>query len=135
VGGTLAGNALSLAAVRATLAEVLTDAAFDRMIALATHYTEGVERVIDAHDLPWSITQLGARAEFRFTRPAPRNGTESERATDAALDDYFHVFLVNRDVLLTPFHNMALMCPATTPNDVDLALDAFAAAVQALVAS
>jgi glutamate-1-semialdehyde 2,1-aminomutase len=134
VGGTLAGNALSLAAVRATLGEVLTDTAFDSMIELATRYTEGVQRIIEQHDLPWSVTQLGARAEFRFRRPAPRTGTESARATDAELDDYFHVYLVNRGVLLTPFHNMALMCPATTAADVDLGVELFAAATAALVA-
>jgi glutamate-1-semialdehyde 2,1-aminomutase len=132
VGGTLAGNALSLAAVRATLAEVLTDAAFDGMIALATHYTSGVQQVIDTYDLPWCVTQLGARAEYRFAKPPPRTGTESHRVTDADLDDFFHLFLVNRDVLLTPFHNMALMCPATTTGDVDTLVEVFEAAVQTL---
>jgi glutamate-1-semialdehyde 2,1-aminomutase len=134
VGGTLAGNALCLAAARATLEQVLTDGAFKAMIRLATRYTDGVERIIATHDLPWSVTQLGARAEYRFTRPAPRDGTESEAATDADLEDYLHLFLVNRGVLLTPFHNMALMCPATTEADVDLHLDVLAGAVKPLSA-
>jgi glutamate-1-semialdehyde 2,1-aminomutase len=133
VGGTLAGNALSMAAVRATLTEVLTDEAYAHMVARATRYTEGVRGTIDAYDLPWSVTQLGARAEFRFARPAPRTGTESARATDADLDDFFHVFLVNRGVLLTPFHNMALMCPATSDADVEAGIERFAEAVAALV--
>ena len=133
IGGTLAGNALSLAAVRATLAEVLTDDAFAAMISMATRYAAGVQRVIDRYERPWSVTQLGARAEIRFVHPAPRTGTESYRATDAALDDFLHVFLANRDVLLTPFHNMALMCPATTERDVDTLLDVFEAAVRLLV--
>jgi glutamate-1-semialdehyde 2,1-aminomutase len=105
------------------------------MIDLATRYTAGVQSVIDEHDLPWSVTQLGARAEYRFTKPAPRNGTASWRATDDDLDDYLHLFLVNRGVLLTPFHNMALMCPVTTAGDVDVILDVLAAAVRTLVAA
>jgi glutamate-1-semialdehyde 2,1-aminomutase len=134
IGGTLAGNALSLAAARATLLEVLTDDAFVAMIDLATRYTDGVQRVIDRHDLPWSVTQLGARAEYRFTRPAPRSGSASHAAGDDELDDYLHAFLVNRGILLTPFHNMALTCPATTAADVDTHLEVFAAAVAALLA-
>ncbi|GAA3805072.1 aspartate aminotransferase family protein [Sphaerisporangium flaviroseum] len=133
VGGTLAGNALSVAAMRATLEHVLTDEAFTGMIALATRFTKGVQGVIDEHALPWSITQLGARAEYRFADPPPRNGGESNAAGDPELDDYLHVYLANRGVLLTPFHNMALMCPATTEADVDRHHEVFAAAVSELV--
>jgi glutamate-1-semialdehyde 2,1-aminomutase len=129
VGGTLAGNALSLAAARATLEHVLTDEAFAAMTELATRYTAGVERIIADHRLAWSVVQLGARSEYRFARPAPRNGTESHAATDTELEDYLHVYLVNRGILLTPFHNMALMCPATTQDDVDTHLDVLGDAV------
>jgi len=122
VGGTLAGNALSLAAARATLEQVLTDEAFEGMIALATRYDQGVQRIIADHGLPWSTSQLGARSEYRFASPAPRNGTESQASEDTDLEDYLHLYLVNRGILLTPFHNMALMCPATTEADVDLHL-------------
>lgn len=134
VGGTLAGNVLSTAAMRATLEEVLTDAAFEHMIALATRFTEGVETTLVAYDVPWSISQLGARAEYRFARPAPRTGTESAHAEDADLDEYLHLFMANRGVLMTPFHNMALMCPTTTATDVDLHTALFAEAVRRLVA-
>jgi glutamate-1-semialdehyde 2,1-aminomutase len=133
VGGTLAGNALSVAATRATLEHVLTDDAFAGMTALASRFTAGVQEVIDGHHLPWSINQLGARAEYRFTSPAPRNGTESHQAHDSDLDDYVHVYLANRGILLTPFHNMALMCPDTTGADVDLHQQVFAAAVRDLL--
>jgi glutamate-1-semialdehyde 2,1-aminomutase len=102
------------------------------MTERASRYTSGVQRIIDANDLPWSISQLGARAEYRFARPAPRNGTEAHRAGDPELEDYLHLFLVNRGILLTPFHNMALMCPATTDADVDVHLDVLTAAVEAL---
>lgn len=134
VGGTLAGNALSVAATRATLEHVLTDSAFAGMTALATRLTDAVTTVIEAHDLPWSISQLGARAEYRFARPAPRDGTSSARASDGELEDYLHLYLANRGVLLTPFHNMALMSPATTAADVDHHTEVFTAAVAELLA-
>jgi len=132
VGGTLAGNALSLAATRATLEHVLTDEAFEGMTARATRFTQGVQEAIDAHGLPWSITQLGARAEYRFASPPPRTGSESAEAGDRDLEDYLHIYLANRGVLITPFHNMALMCPATTDGDVDRHTEVFAAALAEL---
>ncbi len=135
VGGTLAGNALSLAAARATLEHVLTDAAFAGMIELATGYADGVRALFDKHDLPWTVTQLGARAEYRFLPAPARNGTEAHEATDLELDDYLHAYLVNRGVLLTPFHDMALMSPATTHDQVVLHLDVLGAAVAELVGS
>ena len=119
VGGTLAGNALSVDAMRATLESVLTDPAFEGMIARATRFTEGVQRTIDDTGVPWSIVQLGARAEYRFTTPAPTSGGASAGASDEDLEDYLHVYLANRGVLLTPFHNMALMSPQTTAEDVE----------------
>jgi glutamate-1-semialdehyde 2,1-aminomutase len=133
VGGTLAGNALSTAAMRATLSEVLTAAAFEHMIALSTRYTDAIRAVIAEHRLPWTITQLGARAEFRFATPAPVDGNSSAAAADPLLDEYFHLYLANRGVLLTPFHNMALICPTTTPADVELHISLFEAAVRELV--
>jgi glutamate-1-semialdehyde 2,1-aminomutase len=129
VGGTLAGNALSTAAMRATLGEVLTDAKFEHMIDLATRFREGVEGVLAQHDVPWSIEQLGARAEYRFCSPAPRTGSESAAAHDDDIEEYLHLYLSNRGVLITPFHNMALMCPATTAADVDLHTELFGQAV------
>jgi glutamate-1-semialdehyde 2,1-aminomutase len=133
VGGTLAGNALSTAAMRATLGEVLTDTNFEHMIALATRFREGVEGVLEKYDVPWSVEQLGARAEYRFCSPAPRTGSESAAAHDDEIEEYLHLYLSNRGVLITPFHNMALMCPATTAADVDLHTEVFGEAVAALV--
>ncbi|MCB0900937.1 MAG: aminotransferase class III-fold pyridoxal phosphate-dependent enzyme [Actinobacteria bacterium] len=133
VGGTLAGNVLSTAAMRATLGDVLTQANFDHMIALATRFREGVEAVLDAHDVDWSIAQLGARAEYRFCRPAPRTGTESAAAHDDEIEEFLHLYLSNRGVLITPFHNMALMCPETTETDVDLHSRLFGEAVAHIV--
>ena len=133
VGGTLAGNALSLAAMRATLGEVLVPDAFTHMIDLATAFREGVEKVLADTRVPWSVAQLGARVEYRFVSPAPRNGTESAAAHDDALEEYLHLFMSNRGVLMTPFHNMALMCPATKRTDIDLHTELFAKAVSQIL--
>ncbi len=118
VGGTLAGNALSLAAMRAVLGEVLTDEVFGPMEQLATQFAEGVRAAVAERGLKWSVTQLGARCEYRFQAPAPRNGGESVASADGDLEDYLHLFGLNRGVMITPFHNMALMCPATTSDHV-----------------
>ncbi|WP_405918030.1 transaminase [Streptomyces sp. NBC_00728] len=133
VGGTLAGNALSTAATRATLEHVLTDAAFDTMTKLSERFEAGVRAGIDTWGLPWSVSRLGARTEYRFADPAPRTGTESAAAADTELEDFLHLYLANRGILLTPFHNMALMCPSTTEEDVDRHTDVFAAALAELV--
>jgi len=129
VGGTLAANALSLAAMRATLAEVLTEEAFARMIPLAERWTEGVEAGIAEAALPWHVTRLGCRAEYLFGPNRPRNGTEAHDAGDFALERYMHLYALNRGILLTPFHSMALMSPATTEADVDRHTQVFREAV------
>jgi glutamate-1-semialdehyde 2,1-aminomutase len=135
VGGTLAGNALSIDAARATLSEVLTEAAFEAMIERADRYTAGVREVIERAGVAWSVVQLGARSEYRFASPAPSTGSASAAAGDGTLEDYLHTYLANRGVLITPFHNMALMSPVTTDADVDRHTAAFAAAVAELVDS
>jgi glutamate-1-semialdehyde 2,1-aminomutase len=132
VGGTLAGNPLSMAAARATLEQVLTPENFDAMIALATEFTDGVQALFDKYELDWSINQLGARAEYRFAKPYPKNGTDAYHSADAELEDFLHLYLANRGVLLTPFHNMALMCPTTTRADVDRHNEVFEAAIAEL---
>lgn len=119
VGGTLAGNVLSMAAMRATLAEVLTEEAFTRMISLCDVFYKGVCDTLRKYNVPWSVEQLGARCEYRFCFPAPVSGTESAEAHDGDLDEYFHLYMSNRGILMTPFHNMALMCPATKLEDVE----------------
>ncbi|OFW70872.1 MAG: aminotransferase [Actinobacteria bacterium RBG_16_68_12] len=129
IGGTLAANALSLAAMRATLAEVLTEEAFARMIPLAERWTEGVEAGIAEAGLPWHVSRLGCRAEYLFGPDRPRNGTEAHDAGDFALERYMHLYALNRGILLTPFHSMALMSPATTEADVDRHTEVFREAV------
>ncbi len=119
IGGTLAGNALSLAAMRATLTEVLTAANFAKMIALGNRWCDGVDAAIKEFKLPWHVNRLGARGEYLFQGDAPRTGGEAARAGDFALEQYIHLRLLNDGFLLTPFHNMALMSPYTTEKDID----------------
>jgi len=120
IGGTVAANVLSLAAMRATLSEVLTEAAFEHMIELGKRFEAGVADAIERHDLPWHVTRLGCRVEYLFRPDRPRTGSEAAAGGDAELDRLIHLFALNRGILLTPFHNMALMSPATTEADVDL---------------
>jgi glutamate-1-semialdehyde 2,1-aminomutase len=132
VGGTLAGNPLSVAAMRATLGEVLTDNVWRHTTALADRFGDAVQKVIDGYELPWSVSRLGARVEYRFCNPAPRTGGASAAAQDDDLEDFLHTYLANRGVLMTPFHNMALMCPATSDADVDRHTEVFDSAVREL---
>jgi glutamate-1-semialdehyde aminotransferase len=134
VGGTLAGNALSLAAIRATLGEVLTAEAYPEMIQRATEWTEGVHSAIEEFDVPWQVTQLGTRAEYSFLPHAPKDGAEAAGADDFELQQYLHLHALNRGILLTPFHNMALMSPATTAADVAAHTAHFREAVASLFA-
>ncbi len=117
-GGTLAGNAVTVAAMRAVLEGVLTDAAFARMIALAELLAAGVRSLIAAAGLPWHVTQIGARVEYMFSPDPPRNGSEARASRESDLEALLHLYFMNRGVLLTPFHNMVLLCPASTPEDV-----------------
>jgi glutamate-1-semialdehyde 2,1-aminomutase len=125
IGGTVAANVLSLAATRATLAEVLTDEAFERMIALGERFEAGVAGVIERHGLTWHVTRLGCRVEYLFRPERPRTGSEVAAGGDPLLDRLIHLYALNRGILLTPFHNMALMSPATTEADVDLHTEVF----------
>jgi len=119
IGGTLAGNALSLAAMRVTLGEVMTDAAFVQMIVLGERFEQGVRGVIESRELPWHVVRLGCRVEYLFRPDRARNGTEAAAGQDDEIDAFIHLYLLNRGILMTPFHNMALMSPATTTADVD----------------
>ena len=132
VGGTLAGNALSMAAIRATLTEVLTEEAFERMEQLCTIWTNDVQEIIDEFNIPWQVSQLGCRAEYSFRATAPRTGKEAADADDFELQQYLHLHAINRGVLMTPFHNMALISPATTLEDVKRHTEHFRDAAKAL---
>ena len=125
VGGTLAANALSLAAMRATITKVLTEENFEKMIKLGTRWADGVEKVIEKYKLPWSVNRLGARAEYMFSAKSPTTGREAADAGDFELEQYIHLRMLNDGFLITPFHNMALISPDTTAADVDSHTQAF----------
>ncbi len=133
IGGTLAGNALSLAAMRATLGQVLTDAAFERMIELGERLERGVQEVIASRGLPWHVVRLGCRVEYLFRPDVARSGAEAAAGQDEELDPFIHLYMLNRGVLITPFHNMALMSPATTAADVDRHTELFGQAADELI--
>ena len=132
VGGTLAGNAVSLAGIVATLGAVLTAEVYPQMIERATEWTEGVQQAIDEFGMPWQVTQLGARSEYSFRSSAPANGAEAAEADDFELQQFLHLHALNRGILMTPFHNMALMCPVTTSADVERHTTAFREALASL---
>jgi glutamate-1-semialdehyde 2,1-aminomutase len=134
IGGTLAGNALSIAAMKATLQKVLNKEAFDRMIPLAQRWTTGVHKAITEFGIPWNVTRLGCRAEYLFSPSEPRNGSEAHDAMDFELERFMHLYAMNRGILLTPFHNMALMSPVTEADDVDRHSKVFREAVKELFA-
>lgn len=132
VGGTLAGNALSLVGMRATLGEVLTPESYPGMIDQATRWTQGVSQALEDWNVPWQVTQLGTRAEYSFLPHAPHDGGEAAHADDFELQQYLHLHALNRGILMTPFHNMALMSPATSSQDVDAHTAHFREAVESL---
>jgi glutamate-1-semialdehyde 2,1-aminomutase len=133
IGGTLAGNALSLAAMRATLTKVLTKEAFDHMIPMAERWTAGVEKAIAEFAVPFHVTRLGCRAEYLFSSQPPKNGSQAHHAMDFELERFMHLYAMNRGILLTPFHNMALMSPQTGPSDIDQHTRVFHECVRELV--
>jgi glutamate-1-semialdehyde 2,1-aminomutase len=132
IGGTLSGNALSIAAMKATLQNVLTDDFYSKAIKLQEQFTAGVEGVIKEFKLPWIVKRLGNRSEYWFRPTPPKNGGEAHAAIDPELDRYMHLYALNRGILMTPFHNMALISPETTRQDVEHHTKVFRDAVGSL---
>ena len=132
VGTTLTANMLSMAAMRANLGEVMTDQAYAQMFALADQLAAGLRAVIARRQLPWCVTQVGARTEFQFISHAPKNGSEAELILDSELEQIIHLFLLNRGILITPFHNMMLVCPQTRGEDIAAFLQIFDECLQQL---
>ena len=125
VGTTLSANMFAMAAMRATLEQVMTEQAYEKMFALADRLAAGLRGAIARHGLPWCVTQIGARTEFQFSPQPPRNGSEAAAGLDGALEQIIHLYLLNRGLLITPFHNMLLVCPQTSAEDVARLLAAF----------
>ena len=126
IGGTLAGNALTVATMRAVLEEVLTPANYQHMIGLASKLADDARAIIDANRLPWHVTQVGARAEIMFMPSPPKSGADVIAGRRANLETLLHAFYMNEGILVTPFHTMFLICPATEAVDVARHAEVFA---------
>jgi glutamate-1-semialdehyde 2,1-aminomutase len=135
IGTTLTGNMLAMAAMRAALLEVITPAVYAHMLPLAEQLAQGIRALVAQHKLPWCVTQVGARVEFQFTATPPRNGTEADAILDGELEHLIHLGLLNRDVMITPFHNMMLVCPQTSVADVQRLLSALSDVLGEIVAA
>ncbi|WP_303699466.1 aspartate aminotransferase family protein [Pseudomonas aeruginosa] len=134
MGTTLSGNALAMHCLRANLEEVASDAAYAHMLALAERLAEGLRGLFARLRLPWSVTQLGARCEFQFCAHPPKNGVEAEAAFHDSLEQALHLYLINRGILITPFHNMMLCAPQTTEEDVERLLRILGEGLEELLA-
>ncbi len=118
IGTTLSGNMMTLATIHATLTEVATESAYQHMLALASLLEQQLTASIKSHNLAWNISRMGARLELQFCATPPSNAAEAREAQNVTLESAIHLYLLNRGVLLTPFHNMMLMSPATTQTDI-----------------
>jgi len=119
MGTTLSGNALAMAAMRVNLEQVMTEAAYDHMLPLSRKLADGIAREIAKRGLPWHVSNVGARAEFVCGPTPPRNGAEAARSMHGELELAVHLYLLNRGVVIAPFHNMTLVCPQTREDDVE----------------
>jgi len=133
IGGTVAGSVFSAVAIRTTLREVLTDDVFPGMISAANKWAEGVEEVLKRRGVDWSVTRLGARAEYHFTPSPPQNGGAAAAAVDHELERYLHLHALNRGIVMTPFHNMALFSPVTPTDAAERHSYAFDEAIATLI--
>lgn len=134
IGTTLTASALAASAIKATLETVLTEKAYSSMIAMAKRFEEGILSVIEEKQLPWSVIRLGSRLEYLFTQDLPKNGEEAYNAFhDNELHTYMHLAMMNEGIMITPFHNMALMCPQTAEEDVDKHTEVFRKIVERII--
>lgn len=125
IGTTLAGNALTLAALDAALTHLHTESSYRHMLALAASLEQGLLQRIGVAGRPWTVTRLGARMELQFMAHTPRHAQDVRDHAQSELEALTHLFMLNRGVLLTPFHSMMLVSPATSAADVDQLLAVF----------
>jgi glutamate-1-semialdehyde 2,1-aminomutase len=98
LGGTMFANAVSMAACRASLAEVMTATAYERATSLAGKLADGLKAIIERNELEWSVCQLGTRVWRCYARQLPRNAAEVRNCDIPALRDLQRVYLVNRGI-------------------------------------
>lgn len=135
IGTTLSGNMMTLAAIHATLTQTATESAYEHMLKLAKQLEQAMKKVIKCHHLPWNISRMGTRLELQFCEIAPRNASEAREAQDETIESAIHLYLLNRGILLTPFHNMMLVCPETKEEEMNSLLEVFADCLNVLVKS
>jgi glutamate-1-semialdehyde 2,1-aminomutase len=133
LGGTLSGNQFAVQAMRVTLEKVATEEAFAHMVEQSGRLAEGIRSVIEQFEMPWHAVQLGARVEYMFSPEPYRTGGQAEAGTDRQLDAYTHLYFLNRGILITPFHNMLLVSPQTSAEQVDRFNETFKSLVQDLI--
>ena len=119
IGTTLSGSKLQLALMRTMLETYFTKEAFAPLIELATRLEKGIADVIIKYGAPWHVVRVGARVEFMCSPKRPRNGGEAALIIHRPIDTAIHHYLLNRGVVITPFHNMMLICPSTTKAHVE----------------
>lgn len=134
MGTTLSANALAMRCMRVSLEEVMTEAAYQHMLPLASRLAQGFRALFKRHQLNWSVTELGARCEFQFCATSPRTGAQAEAAFHDSLQMALHLYLINRGILITPFHNMTLCCPQTSDADIDRLIGELDSALTTLLA-
>jgi glutamate-1-semialdehyde 2,1-aminomutase len=134
MGTTLSANALAMHCMRVSLEEVMTASAYQHMLPLASRLAQGFRALFKRHQLHWSVTELGARCEFQFCATSPRTGAQAEAAFHDSLQMALHLYLINRGILITPFHNMTLCCPQTSQADIDRLIDELDRALTTLLA-
>jgi glutamate-1-semialdehyde 2,1-aminomutase len=132
ISGTLSGNAFAIKAMLETLRNVATPEAFAHMIAKQERLSDGLEEILKRNETPWSLTRSGARCELQFMPKSPKNGAEAKAHFDWELMYYMHIFLSNRGLLITPFHNMMLVPPVATDEDIDALINGWDACITEL---
>ncbi len=123
IGTTLSGSRIQLALIKAVLNEFFTEETFASLIVLARRLERGIADVIIKYEVPWHVTRVGARVEFMCCEVRPRNGLQASKVIHQPIDQAVHHYLLNRGVVITPFHNMMLICPATNEKHISILIN------------
>jgi len=97
VGGTLFGNALSMAAARTTLTEILTPENQKRAATLGALLADRIDAAIYKRQLPWTTHRLFCRSGLCYGKQ-PINSMEASRSADFDLNRLQRIYFANRGV-------------------------------------
>ncbi len=123
IGTTLSGSKIQLALIKSVLTSYFTEKSFAPMLSVAQNLETGIAQCFIKHGVPWHVTRVGARVEFMCCPNRPKNGYEASKLIHQPLDMAVHQYLLNRGVVITPFHNMMLICPATTVENIRMLIN------------